>query len=547
MVKIGILLLSAVVSGVAIRLAMSAAPALKLVDHPGEHKQHEHSTPFVGGIGLFLAVMVSLLALSHLQPQLEGFAFGLALATVIMFVTGLADDIWRLGFRIRFVIQACAALIMVFVGDVALRDLGGLLFDDSLPLGALSVPFTVFATIGVINALNMIDGMDGMAGSIAFMSLLVISAMAVGAGSAEHVIVSFGLLGGVGAFLYYNLRRRGQSRARVFLGDNGSMLLGLLLASLLIDMSQGESRVIAPVSAVWLLAVPLMDTVGVMLRRVWLGKSPFAPDRYHLHHLMQQAGFRVDDIVAIVAVLQLVLGVAGVGAHALGASEGVLLLAFLALFALYFAVTVRTWRAVVYLRKLHSALGLLPAASCGLCVGQDGAKDARHLIDAIAHELGQDADVHVRIYEQAGPRGGRRYALVNIQLDDEGASVETIRRYVRIVRRRLREHQHVVVRALVLRDPANDPRAGAVTVDSDRRRADRRNPRALVLVAEIDAHVGSGRITDVDLDETHPHPEEPLADGLPTWSRPKATVIVPAAPYLACRQDQTASKEVSKQ
>ena len=198
MVKIGILLLSAVVSGVAIRLAMSAAPALKLVDHPGEHKQHEHSTPFVGGIGLFLAVMVSLLALSLLQPHSKALPLAWRQPSSCSSPGSRTPSGGSVSHPLRH--QACAALIMIFAGEVVLLDLGGLLFDDSLPLGALSVPFTVFATIGVINALNMIDGMDGMAGSIAFMSLLVISGVAVGAGSAEHVIVSFGLLGGVGGF-----------------------------------------------------------------------------------------------------------------------------------------------------------------------------------------------------------------------------------------------------------------------------------------------------------------------------------------------------------
>lgn len=514
MVKIGILLLCAGVSAAAIRLAILVAPSLRLLDHPGEHKQHEHSTPFVGGIGLFLAAMASLLMLSYLQPQLEGVALALALATAVMFVTGLADDIWRLGFRIRLVIQAGAALIAALAGDVVLRDLGGLFFNDKFLLGMLAVPFTVFAIIGVINALNMIDGMDGMAGSIAFMSLLVMSGAAVAAHSTAHVIVSFGLLGGVGAFLYYNLRHRGQRRARVFLGDNGSMLLGLLLACLVIDMSQGESPAIDPVAGVWLLAVPLMDTVGVMLRRLWLGKSPFTPDRYHLHHLMQQAGFRVDNIVAIVAGLQLMMGLLGVGALGLGASEGTMFIAFLALFALYFALTVRTSRAVASLRKLHRRLGLLPAASCGLYVGQEGTGNAHRLIGAIAQQLGRDADVHVRIYEQATDNNRRRYALVDIQLTDQSVSAEAIRRYVRIVRLRLREHQHVVLRPLEQRDPTKDPRSAAIRVGENRRRADRRNLLpAHKLVAEIDAHVGGGEVTELDLDETNPNSEEPLAAG----------------------------------
>jgi UDP-GlcNAc:undecaprenyl-phosphate GlcNAc-1-phosphate transferase len=91
-------------------------------------------------------------------------------------------------------------------------------------------------------------------------------------------------------FLYYNLRYPGNRRARVFLGDNGSMLLGFLFAWLFIALSQGEPAAMTPVTALWLFALPLMDTVGVMLRRIWLGKSPFRADRHHLHHLFVRAG-----------------------------------------------------------------------------------------------------------------------------------------------------------------------------------------------------------------------------------------------------------------
>lgn len=303
----------------------------------------------------------------------------------------------------------------------------------------------------------------------------------------------------------------------MFLGDNGSMLLGLLLASLLIDMSQGASPVIDPVVAVWPLAVPLMDTIGVMLRRLLQGKSPFTPDRYHLHHLLQQAGFRVDDIVAIVAGLQLLLGLFGVGASALGVGEGALVIGNLALFGLYFALTVNTTRAVTQLRRMHEWMGLLPAASCGLYVGHDASSDARHLIDAIAHELGQNADVHVRIYEHVLPDGRVRYALVDIKLEDESATAEVTRRYVRLVRRRLREHQHVRVRPLIKRSRSNERRSANIVVEHDRRDRQRRDPKAHVLIAEIDAHVGDGRITVLDVDaaaDRRRQQRKPVADTL---------------------------------
>ncbi|TMW74926.1 undecaprenyl/decaprenyl-phosphate alpha-N-acetylglucosaminyl 1-phosphate transferase [Thauera sp. UPWRP] len=539
MVKVAVMVIGVLVSAVAIRVAMRAADSLRLVDHPGQHKQHDHSTPFVGGIGLFLAAMSSLLVLLWMHPSLRNEVAAVALAASMMFFTGLADDVWRLGFRVRFVIQSAAALIMAIGAGVALHDLGGLFFNTSTPLGLFAIPFTVFATVGVINALNMIDGMDGMAGSLAFMSLLVISAVALGAGKVEHGLLSLGLLGGIGGFLYYNLRHGRQRRARVFMGDNGSMLLGLMLALLLIDLSQGPDAGIQPVAALWLIAVPLMDTVGVMLRRIWMGKSPFTPDRHHLHHLLQSAGFRVDDIVAIIAGLQLALAAGGVLALELGASEGVMFVGFLALFALYFVATVRCWRVVPALRRLHSRLGLLPAASCGIYFGHSAAVDAGHLVEAIARELGQTTSFRVRVFERTAPedRCGQRYALVDIQLDDELASVDAIRRYARLVRLRLRKHQHMRVRPLIARSSANDPRIGrGVEVDNDLRRQDRRNPHGHVLVMEVDAFVDGGVVRDVAVVGRRPNREAASGAGRPTIPAQPRTATAGAVSEIAAGQ-----------
>jgi len=202
--------------------------------------------------------------------------------------------------------------MMVFWGGVALHDLGELAFGAPLELGFLAIPFTLFATIGVINALNMIDGIDGLSGSVSLVTLFLLAVVAFTGGASDYALLALGLLGGVAGFLFFNLRFLSQRRARVFLGDNGSMLLGFLFAWLLIALSQGPGRVITPVTALWLLSIPLMDTLGVMLRRIWLGKSPFRPDRHHLHHLFIRAGFRVQDIVYAIALIQLTLGAIGI-------------------------------------------------------------------------------------------------------------------------------------------------------------------------------------------------------------------------------------------
>ena len=121
----------------------------------------------------------------------------------------------------------------------------------------------------------MIDGVDGLSGSVSFVTLLFIGIVSFIADDQHNLMLTTALIGSVLGFLYFNLRHRKQRYARVFLGDNGSMLLGLLFAWLLVDLSQGSNPAMTPVTAIWLFSIPLMDTVSVMLRRLSMGKSPF--------------------------------------------------------------------------------------------------------------------------------------------------------------------------------------------------------------------------------------------------------------------------------
>ncbi|MCB1134529.1 MAG: undecaprenyl/decaprenyl-phosphate alpha-N-acetylglucosaminyl 1-phosphate transferase, partial [Verrucomicrobiae bacterium] len=200
----------------------------------------------------------------------------------------------------RLVIQAGLALLMVYGGGVVLADVGDAFFVGALTMGfAAAVPFTVFGTVGCINAFNMVDGIDGLSGTIAAATLALIALVAGVGGDGATFLLALALLGGVLGFLWFNLRFGNQHRARVFMGDNGSMTLGLLLCWLLITITQGPNALVPPIVALWIFALPLVDTLSVMFRRMWMGKSPFSPDRNHLHHLLQRAGFRVENTVGI--------------------------------------------------------------------------------------------------------------------------------------------------------------------------------------------------------------------------------------------------------
>lgn len=429
--------LCAVVSGVVIRFSMTLAKRFGVMDHPDGHKQHDASTPFVGGFGVVAVVLVALFLGATYFPHLPQRPIQAAAAgACVLFITGLADDLWRLHFKTRFVIQAMVATAMVLVGGVKLLHLGELIPGLPVDLGPLSIPFTIFATIGLINALNMIDGIDGLSGTLSFISLVFAALVASLTQSGHYLAFIVSVMGGVAGFLYYNLRYPGNDRARVFLGDNGSMLLGFLFAWILIALSQGEHPAMTPVTALWIFGVPLLDTVGVMLRRMWLGKSPFHADRYHLHHLFIRAGFRVCDTVLILAVVQLTLGAIGVAGLRLGVPEYLMFCLFLLTFAGYSYAIARPWRVVPNLCRVNQALGMPSVQARGVFVGYFQKEGSRAVLDTLAKELANHYDYRLSLHEADSRSKGKPnvYALIQIEGNMDDTAVGELRRMMSLIK-----------------------------------------------------------------------------------------------------------------
>jgi UDP-GlcNAc:undecaprenyl-phosphate GlcNAc-1-phosphate transferase len=274
-----------------------------------------------------------------------------AAAFLLIFI-GMWDDYAGLPPVVRFAAQIVAALVMIFGGGVVLGDLGNLAPTGGvLLLGFLSIPFTIFSCLGIINAMNMCDGLDGLSGSLALIALLglgVANSLWGDIGN-QHFIVTVSAC--VISFLMFNLRTLWRSNAWVFLGDAGSMLLGLTLCWLLIDMSQGAHRVLTPAAALWFLMVPIYDAVSMMLRRIMRKRSPFEADREHLHHIFLLAGFSVGESVTLMSGIAVIGVVIGLGGTYLGVHDLFMASLFMAGGCMYFWVIRRAWRVMRFLRR----------------------------------------------------------------------------------------------------------------------------------------------------------------------------------------------------
>ena len=316
-----------------------AAHHYGLLDHPNERKRHHGATPLVGGVAMSIAVAVS--AAFFLDGT--NIFWGLFAAASIIVVVGFLDDWSGLPVSIRFIGQGIAALIVALFAGAQLTSLGDLFGYGPIALGVLAVPFTVFAVVGVANALNLSDGMDGLAGGLALIATSFLAVAAHIAGK-ERAFVALLILGGaLIGFLCFNMRLPWQRRAKVFMGDCGSLMLGFILAWAAIRVTQAEENALPPAAALWFFAIPLWDTVRLLFLRKLKGRSPFQPSRDHLHHLLLRVGYSDNQVVRFIHLVAIASGLVGFVGWRAGVPDAVMFYGFLAAFAMYCAAVQRPW------------------------------------------------------------------------------------------------------------------------------------------------------------------------------------------------------------
>jgi len=219
----------------------------------------------------------------------------------------LVDDAYGISAGKRIFIQSIATLSLIFLGEVYIQTLNVSLLGINLNLGFWGVPFTVFAVVGIINAFNMIDGINGLCAGFALIALGALQ-VASGFDVANYSLVI--AMGSIIGFLFYNLGFLGTKR-RVFLGDNGSTFLGFFVAWTCINYSQSTNELIKPVTCLWIVAIPLLDCLGVMTGRIIKGILPFSPGRDHIHHKLQL--LTKSSSRTLIGLLLLGLLLAGIG------------------------------------------------------------------------------------------------------------------------------------------------------------------------------------------------------------------------------------------
>ena len=295
------------------RIAVFAGLQLGLVDLPDARKIHTGKIPLTGGISIFITILLGE-AIFGVPP----YTTEMMIIAGVVFLVGVFDDFRHMNPLLRLAIQYGAGVLLATYGGIAIHNVGNLLAMGDIPLLFMTIPLTALSVAGLANAYNMIDGIDGLAAATIALPLLCLYALAT---NAEHPDARFLLLMlvPIGVFLIFNLGPNNSLLPKAFLGDGGSVTLGFLVTASLVYFSQGDNAVIAPVTALWFVTVPLMDMLATMLRRYRAGRPIMEADQSHLHHALMDMGLSPRQTLAVTVAYAAVAAMTGLSLEAIPA------------------------------------------------------------------------------------------------------------------------------------------------------------------------------------------------------------------------------------
>ncbi len=296
--------LSFIITFFSIPVIIQVAKAKKLFDEPDERKVHKNVVPTLGGLGIFAGFIIAVLmgVPAGLNPEFQYFVA----AAIVIFFLGIKDDIMILSASKKFIGQLIAAGILIRFGGIHINNMHGFLGIHEIPYFA-GIILSFFTIIVITNSFNLIDGVDGLAGTLGLITTLTFGSYFLYIGQTAYAVLAFSLSGSLGSFLIYNF-----SPAKIFMGDTGSLLLGTVNSILVIKFinvagTPGSAFPLScsPAIGFAVLLIPLFDTLRVFAIRILDRRSPFSPDRNHIHHFLLDLGFSHRKITlscAIVAI-----------------------------------------------------------------------------------------------------------------------------------------------------------------------------------------------------------------------------------------------------
>jgi len=327
----------------AIKVLMPLAPQIGLIDYPNDRKNHDGAIPLIGGLSIFTGVLIASTLFVQQSQLLNLYLISSALLVFI----GTMDDIYDLRVAPRMIFQGLVAAIMIFGGEIYLSNLGNLFLLGEIDLGLFGIIFTVLACITAINAFNMIDGIDGLAGSMSIISVLSIAILTALSGNQGDVLLPLILVTATIPYLFYNVSRRNPKDKKIFMGDAGSMFMGLTVIWLLTlgtQSTDSNSAAFRPVTALWIIAVPLMDMFAIMFRRMRKGNSPFKADNGHLHHICLRLGLSSRQALLAISLFAILMASVGILGEFYLIPDLVMLLLFISLFLGYSFLIQHAWK-----------------------------------------------------------------------------------------------------------------------------------------------------------------------------------------------------------
>ena len=286
-------LIAFVASLVAYPVVLAIARKHNIVDNPNARKLQREPVPVMGGVAVFAGILVAVLAF-NIQMNSQIMWVG-GIAMVIMLVIGLIDDIWDLSATQRFIMELVLMYGVIVFAHIGIGSLHGLWGVGELPL-TISLPLSLISGVGIINSVNLIDGVDGYSSGFCTMACLLFASFAYYVGD---ILLGRVTIISAGALLPFFLHNVFGAKSKMFIGDSGTLMLGVMLAMFVFSVLSRDSKFcVMEQSGMGLIpftlavmSIPIFDTLRVMCVRIYRGVSPFHPDKTHLHHLFIDLGF----------------------------------------------------------------------------------------------------------------------------------------------------------------------------------------------------------------------------------------------------------------